>query len=62
MIDEAGKTLARREVELGQLSNYGILVRAGLEPGEWIVIAGVNSVSEGQQVRIIDATAADSAS
>jgi hypothetical protein len=44
------------------LSNFGVLVKAGLKPGEWILVAGVHSVKEGQQVRIIDASAADGAS
>ena len=37
------------------LSDRGVLVKGGLSAGEWLVIAGVHSVSEGQQVRILDA-------
>lgn len=62
VVDEASKTLSRREIEIGMLSNFGVLVKAGLKPGEWILVAGVHSVKEGQQVRIIDASAADGAS
>ena len=54
VIDETNKTLMRREVEIGRLTNFGVLVKAGLEPGEWVLYKGVNSVREGQQVQIID--------
>ncbi|MCZ6492665.1 MAG: efflux RND transporter periplasmic adaptor subunit [Planctomycetota bacterium] len=55
IIDEASKTLSRREVEAGRLSNFGVLIKSGLKAGEWVVIKGVHSVGEGQQIRIIDA-------
>ena len=54
VVNEADKTLSRREVEVGGLSRFGARVRAGLEPGEWVVTKGVNSVKEGQTVRILD--------
>ncbi len=54
MVDETSKTLGRREVEVGGLSRFGVRVTAGLKPGELIVIRGVHSVAEGQQVRIQD--------
>ena len=57
VVDEATKTLGRREVEIGQLTAYGILVRSGLAAGDLIVTKGVNSLTEGQEVRIIDADA-----
>jgi hypothetical protein len=49
-------------VELGQLARFGVLIKAGLEPGEWIVTKGVHSVSEGQKVRILDLASQDNAS
>lgn len=58
VIDESTKTLSRREVEVGGLSRFGARVTAGLEPGEWIVIKGVHSVAEGDEVRILDASKA----
>ena len=62
VIDEQTKRLSRREVQIRQPSRYGVLVREGLMPGEWIVIAGVHSVNEGEQVRILDAATAEAAS
>lgn len=54
IIDDASKTLSRREVETGRLSRYGVLIRSGLNPGDSIVIKGVHSLSEGQKVRKMD--------
>jgi len=47
--------LQKRQVEVGLPSDYGVRVQSGLQPGELIVVAGVNSLSEGQSVRVIDA-------
>jgi RND family efflux transporter MFP subunit len=55
VIDDASKTLSRREVQVGGLSRLGTRVRSGLQSGEWIVTKGVNSVEDGQQVRILEA-------
>ena len=54
VVDETAKTLSRREVAVSQLSTFGVLIKSGLEAGEWIVVKGVNSLREGQAVRIID--------
>ena len=54
VIDTATNTLTRREVETGDLTSSGILVTGGLEAGEWIVTAGTHSLSDGQEVTIID--------
>jgi RND family efflux transporter MFP subunit len=62
VIDEASKTLQRREVTVGRLSNTGILIQSGLAVGDWVVVRGANSVSEGQQVRIADYSGKDGAS
>jgi RND family efflux transporter MFP subunit len=53
----ADNTLQQRQVTVGLPSDYGVRVKSGLNPGDWIVIAGVHSLSEGQPVRVIDATA-----
>ena len=45
--------LERRPVKTGDLTRLGVLVTEGLSAGEWIVTAGVNSVREGQTVRIL---------
>jgi RND family efflux transporter MFP subunit len=54
IIDEASKTLSKRQVQVGMPSRFGVLIRDGIEPGEWLVIAGVHSVKDGQEVRILD--------
>ena len=57
IVNESSMTLEKREVELSLLSSTGVLVKSGLQAGEWLVVAGVHSVVEGQEVRILDATA-----
>jgi RND family efflux transporter MFP subunit len=53
IIDEAGKTVTRREVTVGDLTARGIAVTKGLQPGEWIATAGVNFLRDGQKVRLL---------
>jgi len=62
IVDKLSTTISRREVELGQLSRFGILVRGGLEPGELVVAKGVHSLEDGQLVRIIDSSEEDGGS
>ncbi len=50
IVDEGSMTVSRREVEAIKPTDRGIRV-AGVEPGEWVVMAGVEYLSEGQQVR-----------
>ena len=54
VVDESTKTLSRRAVEIGKLARFGILIKNGLQSGEWIVVKGVHSVKEGEAVRILD--------
>jgi hypothetical protein len=54
VIDEPSRTLHRRKVDARQFSRAGLRVQSGLSAGEWIVVAGAHSVTEGQQVRILD--------
>ncbi len=44
----------RRKVEVSGLSNNGAIIKSGIEVGEWVVVRGVNSITEGQQVRLED--------
>lgn len=44
----------RREVKTGALAENGVLVTGGLNPGEWIVAAGVQALTDGQKVRVIN--------
>jgi RND family efflux transporter MFP subunit len=53
VVDETAKTVSKRQVETGDLTDNGILVK-GLNSGEWIATAGVNTLVNGQQVRILE--------
>ena len=53
VIDLTAKTVHKREVQLGKLTDYGITILQGLEAGEWIATAGVHYLEEGQEVRIL---------
>ena len=52
--DPATNTLSRRVVETGRVSSSGLLITDGLKAGEWIVVAGTSSLSDGQEVKIVD--------
>lgn len=54
IIDTSNNTLVSREVDPGRLTAKGVLIRSGLSVGDWVVIKGVNSVLEGDTVRILD--------
>jgi RND family efflux transporter MFP subunit len=54
VIDEQTKTVSKREITTGELTDFGIKVLTGVKPGEWIATAGVNYLREGQQVRLLD--------
>ena len=56
VIDPETKKVSLREVKHGKITNTGTLIRKGLEPGEWVAIAGVHHLKEGQQVRLQDET------
>jgi RND family efflux transporter MFP subunit len=51
-IDDAAKTVSRRQVGIGEPAIGGITISEGLSPGSLIVAAGVHSLKEGQAVRI----------
>jgi RND family efflux transporter MFP subunit len=57
VVNKKDMTLEKRQVQLSVLSATGILVKSGLQAGDWLVVAGVHSISDGQEVRILDATA-----
>ncbi|MDJ0895554.1 MAG: efflux RND transporter periplasmic adaptor subunit [Alphaproteobacteria bacterium] len=50
LIDESSMTVSRREIETIEPTGRGIRVK-GVKPGDWIVIAGVEYLREGQKVR-----------
>ena len=53
IVDKEAGTVTKRQVETGDLTDNGILVK-GLQGGEWIATAGVNTLVEGQKVRILE--------
>lgn len=53
IVDEKTMRVHRREVGLGGLGLSGVEITKGLNPGEWVVIAGVHSLDEGEQVIIL---------
>jgi RND family efflux transporter MFP subunit len=52
VLEPSSGALTKREVQRGRIAPIGVVV-TGVEAGEWIVTAGVHSVSEDQQVRIL---------
>jgi multidrug efflux pump subunit AcrA (membrane-fusion protein) len=52
IVDPASTTVAMREVNVVSRDGDAAEVSAGLEPGDRVVIAGVNSLEAGQSVRI----------
>ena len=53
LIDESAMTIIRHEVTPGKLTGRGLQVK-GLQPGQWIAVAGVELLREGQKVRILE--------
>nr|MDJ0879260.1 efflux RND transporter periplasmic adaptor subunit [Halieaceae bacterium] len=58
VIDPDAMTVSRRAVTVEALSEGGIKVMDGLSIGEWIAIAGVNYLREGQEIRILESEGA----
>ncbi|WP_295361821.1 efflux RND transporter periplasmic adaptor subunit [Arenimonas sp.] len=54
VVDPAALTVSLRPVQVGAYGESGVPVTAGLQPGEWVVAAGVHLLLEGQKVRPID--------
>ncbi len=52
--DMSSRTLKRRKVEARHFSDTGLSVQSGLSAGEWVVVAGAHTATEGQEVRIED--------
>ncbi len=51
VVDTSSNTVTRRAVTTGGLTRFGITISEGVEPGDVLVIAGVSSLREGQEVR-----------
>jgi RND family efflux transporter MFP subunit len=54
IVDEQAKTVSRRAITAGELTERGILVTEGLSAGEWVATAGVHYLREGQPVRLLE--------
>jgi RND family efflux transporter MFP subunit len=52
VVADGDQTIHRREVKSGRVSDDGILIRDGLQAGEWVVTAGVDYLKEGQKVKL----------
>ena len=53
VVDPKAETVSDRQIEIGARDGQSVSVRSGLEQGVRIVIAGVNSITSGQRVRIL---------
>ena len=53
LIDEAVLKVSRHEITPGKLTGRGLKVQ-GLQPGQWIAVAGVDLLREGQKVKILE--------
>lgn len=54
VVDPVSSTLQRRPVQLGVYHQQQASVLQGLQPGDWVVAAGVHILREGQQVEPVD--------
>lgn len=61
IIDEKTKTVSMREVKTGDLTDFGIMVKEGIKPGEWVATAGVHYLREGQEVKLLEEPAEEGA-
>jgi len=53
VIDEHRKTVSRRYVDVGWITDTGVLITKNLKPDEWVATAGVHYLEEDQEVRIL---------
>ncbi|MEW4488147.1 efflux RND transporter periplasmic adaptor subunit [Thalassoglobus sp. JC818] len=54
IVPEGGGEVTRREIQVGELTPFGLTVVEGLERGEWVITSGVNSLRESQKVTILN--------
>jgi multidrug efflux system membrane fusion protein len=50
--DKDTQTVARRDVEAARITDEGVLVKAGLKPGEILITGGVQFLQNGMKVRL----------
>lgn len=51
IIQPKGGTPSRKQVKVGALRENGVEIRSGLEPGDYVAVAGVHTLREDMQVR-----------
>jgi multidrug efflux pump subunit AcrA (membrane-fusion protein) len=54
VVDGDGAHVTRRAVTVAERKAERVALKAGLNPGERVVVAGAHSLSEGQTVRLSD--------
>jgi RND family efflux transporter MFP subunit len=57
IVETSTMTVHRRSVKTGAFLANGIVVQEGISPGDWIVTAGLHTLTEGQQVTIFGESA-----
>lgn len=53
VVDEGSRKVKEQAITTGQLTPVGITVTQGLQKGQWVVTAGVHSLREDQEVKIL---------
>lgn len=53
IVDQGSNKVARRAVKTGDLTSVGLRVIEGLKAGDVVVTSGVNSLREGQEVKLL---------
>lgn len=53
-VDPETATVHLRPVQVAGFDEDGVDIAAGLDPGDWLVVAGVHLLHEGQRIRAID--------
>lgn len=56
VVDPANRTVALRPIEVASFGPATIGIYSGVEPGEVVVVAGVQALHPGQEVRLLDQT------
>ena len=54
VVSQGGDAVARRTVSVAERTGGRVAIADGLAAGERVVVAGVNSLSDGQAVRLSD--------
>lgn len=58
VVDASARTVSARKVETVAFSDDGVRIAGGLKPGEWIVTAGAQFMTQGKPIRLDEKAAA----